>query len=182
MPRITKSNLPVSRNNEIESDEFVDESAYNCDNPPSTKSKKKMKDAQVSDLEKIMESALCRLNNLDRVDKAVEKESEKSEDQVFCELILKMLNEISDSADKYLLKLEIQQKLIKLKHKIIDESLTSTFTSPLAQLHNTQRHPMSPPEYLQTNPHNLQSNSMVRYPFSEGNRSGRSSALSSTDS
>ena len=61
VPRSTKSNLTETEkvdSFEIQHNQLDGPSVYNLENPPSAKSKKKLKDAQLNNIEKIMENAL----------------------------------------------------------------------------------------------------------------------------
>lgn len=96
--------------------------AYNIDNPPSKKVEKKIEKNRNDKTLNVMESALDSLQQLqkERGNSNQQKTiavAEKSEDAIFCELLLKMLEGIPMDMDKELLKLKMQQDVVELRMK-----------------------------------------------------------------
>lgn len=50
----------------------------------------------------------------------------KSEDDLFCELLGKILNNIPECPEKDIAKIEIQQKLVSLKHSVSSRHITES--------------------------------------------------------
>ena len=119
-----------------------------------------------------MQRAMDRIEKLDEQNKSNAKKDEKSEDDIFCEFVNKMLREIPNSNEKDLLKLEFQSKIISLRHKKAQEStvfrqpifaspsINSRFSTPLRINSNDQ-------SYFYQNSKYGSSSSSATSPFTE---------------
>ena len=108
IPRNSKSNISSPA---VCSPENV-KSVYQLESTRSTKSKKKIEENQINELQGVIKTALTRLDKLNSNDNPTMTTQLKSADEIFGELVVKTLGEIKDCEEKDLIKLEIQQKLI----------------------------------------------------------------------
>lgn len=92
-------------------------SPYNVDNPPSAKAARKMLTAQSESADKLMSSAAMALEKLVSSRENVQQ-AEKTEDEIYCELLRKLLSQIPECEMKDELKLNIQRMIIKCKHQL----------------------------------------------------------------
>ena len=88
------------------------------------KSKKKIENIKINELQDVVKKALHKLNTMDTTVSPQPKvtSSSKSADELFGELVVKLLGEIPEQEEKALLKIEIQQKFIRLKHLRVQQS------------------------------------------------------------
>ena len=104
-----------ARRNERESYDGM--SMYEIENPPSTKSARKMQQQQISSAEKVMQTAISMLEKLnERKERKEQNADTHNEDQSFTNLIYHMLWDIPNNEEKAMLKLEIQQEIVSLKY------------------------------------------------------------------
>ena len=85
-----------TRCNERESYECM--STYEIENPPSTKSARKMQQAQISSGEKVMQTAISTLKKLN--ERKEQNADTHNEDQSFTNLIYQMLREIPNNEER----------------------------------------------------------------------------------
>lgn len=96
---------------------------YKVTRPPSAKSARKIADAQVENANKVMESAASALEKLvasresnnEQQNPSQKIEAEKSDDEIYCEMLHRLLTQVPDGDDKDDLKLRIQQLVINTK-------------------------------------------------------------------
>ncbi|XP_057299361.1 uncharacterized protein LOC130629986 [Hydractinia symbiolongicarpus] len=105
-------------------------STYEVLNPPSAKSAKKIRDSSMETAQKVMHSAAAALEKLNekRSNGGAERK-EKTEDEVFCELLCKILTSIPNGEEKDMLKLNMQHSATSLKYKRRHSSSSSSSVS-----------------------------------------------------
>ncbi len=108
-PRATTSNICTKRPRADE-----DHCAYPTDNRPSAKSAKMVETNRSNDL---IETAIKVLNRPKERPKPVEPRPPNSADQLFGEMIVKMLETIQEGESKDLLKMDIQRLIFETKYK-----------------------------------------------------------------
>ena len=138
--RPSKSNL--DRNNDTAPNN--DNSVYNVNNPPSTKSMRKM---AKSTTEHVMKTATEVLQNISsRYDAHLNENKTVDEDRNLVEMIYTMLKSIPEGMPKAMLRLELQQKIIQLKYSYQVPNTTQTTYQQAASSSNENFFPfMSSP-------------------------------------
>eukprot|EP00794_Sanderia_malayensis_P010215 gene10215-11264_t len=108
VPRTTESNLPKQRSTETQDAQNSQQYAYDIgDNNPSSKKSKKTEAKRTDEL---IETAI------DALKKPRAAERERTADQIFGEMVWKMLAEIPEGYEKDMAKMDIQRQLMQLKH------------------------------------------------------------------
>ena len=119
IPRQTQSNLDST------------DMLFSPSFPPSDKTKRKMASKSSETAHILLEKTLDRLDNLNnnKENKVDNSRIEKTEDDILCELLLKMLQSIPEGPEKAMFRLELQQKVIMFKYNS-HTSTSSTGTNP----------------------------------------------------
>ena len=108
---------------------FINSKVHDLQNP-----RKKIEENQISELQGVVKTALTCLNKLNRNDNTTITAQSKSTDEIFGELVVKTLGEIKGCEEKNLIKLQMQQKLIKLKYqKLRQYQRGDSLLSPTAE-------------------------------------------------
>eukprot|EP00794_Sanderia_malayensis_P012439 gene12439-13725_t len=105
VPRTTESNLPKQRSTETQDAQNSQYTYHIGDNNPSSKRSKKPKRT-----DELIETAI------DALKKPRAAERERTADQIFGEMVWKMLAEIPEGYEKDVAKMDIQRQLMQLKH------------------------------------------------------------------
>lgn len=121
IPRNTSSKVPSSI-----SANSSENSEYTVDNDFNERLQNNAEVLNICALKEVMGKTTQLLDQIQLQKSASSEPPAKSEDDLFCELLGKILNNIPECPEKDIAKIEIQQKLISLKHRVTSRHITKS--------------------------------------------------------
>lgn len=121
IPRNTSSKVSssVSANS-------IENSTYNVDSEFNERSQNNAEVLHIRASKELMGKTMQPLDQIQLQKSASTEPPAKSEDDLFCELLGKILNNIPECPEKDIVKIEIQQKLVSLKHSVSSRHITES--------------------------------------------------------